>query len=85
MTGCPRSDSVIHPERGWCPQCPRVTMYRRIKAYERRRGYVYPGGHIMSTACRIYLDGLGNVYESDGGAAFIVDGCEHVAFVGALP
>jgi hypothetical protein len=59
-------------------------MYREITAREKRRGYVYPGGHIQSTACRIYLGGLGNVYESDGGAAFIIDGCAHVAFVGAV-
>ncbi len=85
MIGCPRT-GPWHPIEGWCPACPRLIDYRRIKAYERRRGYVYPwGGHIPSTACRIYLDGLGNVYESDDGAAFIIDGCEHVAFVGALP
>ena len=60
-------------------------MYRRIKRYEIKRGYVYPGCPANSEACRIYLDGLSNVYESDHGCAFIVDGCEHVAFVGALP
>ncbi len=47
MIGCLRT-GPRHPIEGWCPQCSRVTMYRRIKAYERRRGYVYPGGHIQS-------------------------------------
>lgn len=84
MIGCPRSDPVTHPDEGWCPACPRVVVHRRILPYEKRRGYVYPGGHIQSTVCRIALDGLGNVYESDGGAAFVIDGCRHVALVGAL-
>ena len=84
MIGCPRTDPDTHPVEGWCPVCPRVVMYRKITAREKRRGYVYARGHIESVTCRIYLSGLGNVYESDGGAAFIIDGCAHVAFVGAL-
>ena len=83
MIGCPRTGPQ-HPIDGWCPSCPRVIIHRRIKAYEKRRGYVYPGCPANSTACRIWLDGLGNVYESDAGAAFVIDGCRHAAFVGAL-
>jgi hypothetical protein len=75
---------VKHPAEGWCLICPRVILYRTISTREKRRGYIYPGGHIQSTDCRIWLDGLRNVYQSDVGAEFVIDGCEHVAFVGAL-
>lgn len=83
MNGCPRSDPVSHPPEGWCPSCPKTILYRKIKWYEKARGYVYPGGHIESTDCRIYLDGH-PVLVSEGGVEFIVDGCEHVSWVGAL-
>jgi hypothetical protein len=83
MIGCPRSDPVKHPAEGWCPSCPRIVLHRKIKWYEKARGYVYPGGHIQSTECRIYLEGH-PVYVSDGGAAFIIDGCAHISVVGAL-
>lgn len=64
--------------------CPKFIFHRKIKSYEKARGYIYPGGHNGSEACRIYLGGLGNVYTSDGGAEFVIDSCEHVALVVAL-
>lgn len=83
MIGCPRSDPVKHPAEGWCRSCPKTVLHRKIKWHEKRRGYVYPGGHNQSTACRIYLD-LSAVYVSDGGADFIIGSCAHMSLVGAL-